>query len=218
MDNIKATYNIDSKLWEFELIPETPMSNEVQIAFCSDAGPAEFSNLRFGYEINDTEKTLPGEAFLFGSVFPKAGIVYETAQTGKPLTIDSMAYRVDTNYKLTIWAENNGERGEGEFTFKTPKPPQEFPSWTWDDTANAWVAPVPKPVNGPPSWWNEQTQEWVEITDPNLMPLKPLGFDSWTWSAEENSWVPPVAKPESDVPLKWDEATLSWIPTSPVNE
>ncbi len=214
MDNIKATYNIDSKEWDFETFPELPEVSEIRIAFCSNSGPAEFSNLRFGYEVNNTEKTLPGEAFLAGSVFPKAGIVYEKALTTKPFIIETMAYAVDTNYKLSVWAENNGERGEGEFLFKTPKPPQEFASWTWDDTVNAWVPPVPKPVGGPPSWWNEEAQEWVDITDPNKIPVRPIGFESWTWSASENSWVAPIPKPESDVPLRWDDPTLSWVPTS----
>ena len=218
MDNIKATYNIDSKEWNFEVIPELPISNEIQIAFCSDAGPAEFSNLRFGYEIINTEKTAPGEAFLTGSTFPKAGIIYEKATSTKPFITESVSYAVDTNYKLSVWAENNGERGDGEFLFKTPKPNKEFESWLWDDNINAWVAPIPKPESSNPVVWNEAAQEWVEITNPDAIPFKPVGFDSWVWSAEANSWVPPVAKPESTVPLMWDEPTQSWVPTSTVNE
>ena len=47
-----------------------------------------------------------------------------------------------------LWDETNGFR-----------PPQPFPSWTWNGVG--WEAPVPKP-EGEYSW-NEETQTWDAI-------------------------------------------------------
>jgi hypothetical protein len=39
------------------------------------------------------------------------------------------------------------------------RPPQPFPSWTWDD---GWQPPAPMPDEG--SWqWDEDAQSWVEV-------------------------------------------------------
>lgn len=43
------------------------------------------------------------------------------------------------------------------------RPPQPYPSWTWDDTQ--WVAPVPMPSEGLYTW-DEATLSWVEIPLP----------------------------------------------------
>lgn len=40
------------------------------------------------------------------------------------------------------------------------RPPQPYPSWIWDGAG--WVAPVPKPEEGGPWIWDEETQSWVE--------------------------------------------------------
>jgi hypothetical protein len=43
------------------------------------------------------------------------------------------------------------------------RPPQPYPSWTWDKDVSAWVAPVPVPdVECENGWqWNEEDQEWT---------------------------------------------------------
>ena len=42
------------------------------------------------------------------------------------------------------------------------RPPQPFPSWTWD--GQAWVAPVPRPDEG---WWtwDEDAQGWQALVE-----------------------------------------------------
>lgn len=42
------------------------------------------------------------------------------------------------------------------------RPPQPYPSWSWDGTA--WQPPVPYPNDGQFYTWDENNQAWVEIT------------------------------------------------------
>jgi hypothetical protein len=210
MDNIKATYNIDSKEWVFETLPDEASKDELQFAFCSNNGPAIFADLRFGYELADADKIVPGEAFAAGSSFPKFGESYERADTTKAFVMEKLDCKHDMNYKLSVWAFNNSEKGNGAYTFSTPKPTKEFPSWTWDEAANYWVPPVVKPTDSP-TWWNEDTQSWVAIHNAELIPHKPKDFDSWTWSESANAFVAPVPKPTTDGIHQWDEASQTWV-------
>lgn len=43
------------------------------------------------------------------------------------------------------------------------RPPQPFPSWSWDGAA--WIAPVPMPDDGLEYVWDEAAGEWVAISD-----------------------------------------------------
>jgi hypothetical protein len=44
--------------------------------------------------------------------------------------------------------------------------PQPFPSWTKNKETYVWEAPVKLPNDGKEYSWNEDNQEWVEITPP----------------------------------------------------
>ena len=43
-------------------------------------------------------------------------------------------------------------------------PPSPFPSWTLDNTTWSWHPPVPIPTDGKVYNWNEEGQNWVEVT------------------------------------------------------
>jgi len=45
--------------------------------------------------------------------------------------------------------------------FIEPKP---FPSWLLNTTTCQWQAPISYPTDGKNYYWNEDTQQWVEIT------------------------------------------------------
>lgn len=51
------------------------------------------------------------------------------------------------------WSEKDGFR-----------PPNPYPSWTWDNVA--WIAPAAEPSEGGPFTWNEETQSWDAVTPP----------------------------------------------------
>lgn len=60
------------------------------------------------------------------------------------------------------------------------KGPQPYPSWSWSEETNSWVAPIPKP------------------------------YASWFWDEETGSWNAPTEKPEDGQDYIWDESTRSW--------
>jgi len=45
--------------------------------------------------------------------------------------------------------------------FIAPKP---YPSWLLNTTTCQWEPPIPYPTDGKLYYWNEETQQWVEIT------------------------------------------------------
>ena len=45
--------------------------------------------------------------------------------------------------------------------FIAPKP---FPSWLLNTETCQWQAPIPYPTDGKKYYWNEDAQQWVEIT------------------------------------------------------
>jgi len=44
-------------------------------------------------------------------------------------------------------------------------PPKPYASWTLNEETCLWESPVPYPDDGEQYIWNEDTQEWVEITE-----------------------------------------------------
>jgi hypothetical protein len=43
-------------------------------------------------------------------------------------------------------------------------PESPFPSWTLNVQTATWEAPTPRPADGKPYLWNEDTKSWVEVT------------------------------------------------------
>ena len=46
-------------------------------------------------------------------------------------------------------------------------PPTPFPSWVLDEATCLWVAPIDYPADGGQYVWDEETGDWVEVTDEN---------------------------------------------------
>jgi hypothetical protein len=78
-----------------------------------------------------------------------------------------------------------------------------YPSWVFDASSNAWIAPDPYPSDGCLHRWveNDDVQGWDRLTP----------FPSWTWNEEENLAYPPVEYPTDGKNYTWDEATISWV-------
>jgi len=46
-------------------------------------------------------------------------------------------------------------------------PPQPYASWVLDEATCLWVAPIDYPADGGQYVWDEETGDWVEVTDEN---------------------------------------------------
>ena len=146
--------------WVFDVSPETS-SPDFQVGFANGSSPVEhFDRLAFGITIAANGLSV------LTSTYPPEGVGYvATDQTY--LTNDRVYLAPDDEVVLTVWAENGGQRYEGEVVFTAPRPEQPYPSWTWDD--GAWTPPVPPPDFDQPYEWDENQQSWIAV-DPTEEP------------------------------------------------
>lgn len=165
MNTIKATYNITTKEWDIDTTtdPIAKTFYELQFAFCSSEEVTVFSDLKFGYEVNRTDKELPGEAWVASNHFPKNAVMLEGVSSTAPVQMDKISCLPGIEHTVKVWASNAGEKTEAIYTFTASIPAKPFASWTWNNFE--WVPPTVRP-QGIPSWWNETTQAWVEVTNP----------------------------------------------------
>lgn len=68
-------------------------------------------------------------------ILPHANIIEQTAETGVPHV--------------------GGMFIDGKF-----RAPQPYPSWSWDDDTQSWVAPIPYPQDNNAYVWDETIGDW----------------------------------------------------------
>ena len=73
-----------------------------------------------------------------------------------------------TNWKQTSYNANFRKNYAGvgytyDATLNAFVPPKPFPSWLLNTNTCQWQAPVPYPTDGKMYFWDEETQQWVEV-------------------------------------------------------
>lgn len=95
-----------------------------------------------------------GDTYRQTSYNTRGGVHYDP-NTGQPSADQSKAFR--KNYA-----------GIG-FTYDKDRdafiPPKPFKSWILNEQTCLWEAPVAYPTDGKSYRWNEETQNWVEVTN-----------------------------------------------------
>jgi hypothetical protein len=89
---------------------------------------------------------------------PPPGVRY--SRTDQDLLATSTArWQPDQEIEVDVWCVNTyGNRYEASKTFTAPRPPQPYPSWSWDE--GRWNPPVSYPDEG--DWqWDEDLQDWA---------------------------------------------------------
>lgn len=120
-----------------------------------ERGTAVFNNLSFGYTL------YKGSEVVSTRSWPDPGVRY--IQTDQDFLENNRAeWKPDWNLKLDVWLEEAGVRHEASQSFKTPRPPQPYPSWIWN--GERWVAPVPYPTDGKEYTWDENKKKWVPVS------------------------------------------------------
>ena len=151
--SVLATLDLASGDWTFKVEPETP-SPDFEIGFKNNGGPVErFSELSFGFAVAANGITVTEKSY------PPKNVKY-VASDQTYLTNDSIHLAPDDDVVLAVWAENGGQRYEGQATFTIPRPPQPYPSWTWD---NGWQPPVPEPDDDGWYEWDEEAGNWATV-------------------------------------------------------
>lgn len=157
--SVLATLDLISGDWTFNVAPETP-SPDLEIGFKEGNGPvAQFNRLSFGFTV------VANGLLVLANTYPPEGVEYSATDQAY-ITNDRVDLAADDEVVLAVWAENGGQRHEGQTTFAVPRPEQPYPSWTWQD--GAWAPPAPYPVGDGFYTWDEGAQEWapIEIKEP----------------------------------------------------
>jgi hypothetical protein len=73
------------------------------------------------------------------------------------------------NWKQTSYNHNMRFRYAGigysyNSTLDAFVPPKPYPSWTLNNTTATWEAPTPAPNDGKSYGWNEERQQWDDVT------------------------------------------------------
>ena len=152
MSKIIATDNFKTKNWSIQYEDLSSHYADLQIGFTEDAPIVEFTNLQFGFTLTSNGEIVDEQSY------PPKNVKYIRSDQ-KYLINHRLKFKPDTYYSLFLWAENASIRIEHTELFKTPKPPQPYPSWSWD--GETWNSPVPYPDDTENYYeWNEDEQEW----------------------------------------------------------
>lgn len=69
-------------------------------------------------------------------------------------------------YEMEFWTQKSGGAPDvTTYKFTTGKGAQHYPSWTWDDVEKLWSPPIPYPKDDKSYAWDEDKQDWVEVTE-----------------------------------------------------
>ena len=161
MSRIIAKDHLESKNWEVTFDDLNPTFADLCIGFTEDAPIIEFKDLSFKYELRQ------GNDIKQYGVFPPPNVRYVKTDQ-EFLVVERLRFKMETNYELYLWAENNKESFETTVEFTTPRPKQPYDSWAWDSTKKEWVPPIEVPNTNNLYKWNENTQSWVEVPEKNV--------------------------------------------------
>jgi hypothetical protein len=152
MSKIFATDDFQTQNWTITI--EDLQSNyaDLFIGFTDESPVVEFKNLQFKYELKHNN-----EIQQQGS-YPPPNVKYLNSDQTY-IVVERLNLTPETTYELYLWAENGGQSFEKTFEFITPRPPQPYPSWTWN--GETWESPVPYPEGEEFYAWDEENQEWV---------------------------------------------------------
>jgi hypothetical protein len=152
MSKILATDDFQTQNWTITIEDLDSNYTDLFIGFTDESPVVEFKNLQFKYELKHKNEILQQGSY------PPPNVRYLNSDQVY-LVVERLNLSPETTYELYLWAENDGNSFEKTFEFTTPRPPQPYPSWTWN--GETWEAPVPYPEGEEFYVWDEENQEWT---------------------------------------------------------
>jgi len=153
----KLTIKYIRNTGQFEFVENGISPSYCTLVACLDTSgeTLEFSDLHYGVIVKN------GDTVIGEKSFPPEGIkIIKSNQH----CIDT--YRVkwqpDMIIDIDVWMQQSFGRVEDSYQLTVPRPPQPYPSWTWDDIQKLWESPEPYPEDGKNYTWDEDELTWVE--------------------------------------------------------
>lgn len=151
MNHVTATYDFASKQWVINSDNLHGEFGEIQMIFARTYETVNLPpNFKFGFSIHKDNE------LLLSKQYPDEFSKFEMADS-YPLAIERVWFVSEHTYRLYVWTKIDQEIAEYEKTFTVARPPKPYPSWNWVE--GFWTPPIPKPINGPYNW-NEEQQTW----------------------------------------------------------
>lgn len=92
---------------------------------------------------------------------PSPGVRYSRTDQDV-LSVERVRWQPDQEIVATAWLRTGaGDEFTVEEKLTTPRPPQLYPSWTWQN--NAWIAPISYPNDRDDYMWDEESGNWVKV-------------------------------------------------------
>jgi hypothetical protein len=153
MSNIVITFDAATKEFSCQL-KELDSFYAAVALFVANPEELVFNELQIGVDFSDN--VLGGD-----QVWPAPGITVLGIDTSQLLSYQ-VNWKPDDQVGLRLWLKTDAENFEYTTSFVVPKPPQPYPSWSWDGTF--WKPPVPKPfVLDKEVVWDETAGEWIQL-------------------------------------------------------
>jgi len=107
-----------------------------------------FVDLRFEITINEEMKHKPDGSYRYGKSDQEF--------------VDYIYFDLlpNTEYTANFLIRDGEDQVIDSLTFTTPKPPQPYPSWTWENYD--WIPPIAYPQDDSIMYiWDEENQQWI---------------------------------------------------------
>lgn len=121
----------------------------------SDGLPVIFDDLSFGFQLKNENEILSEDSF------PKEGMSYKSTDQEFLISAHLTDMKLGEPYKLFVWVVNAGVRWDQSFDVMLPRWKQPYPSWTWNESNDCWIAPIPYPTDGGIYVWDEDQMAWI---------------------------------------------------------
>ena len=156
MSKILIKYNRQTQ--SFEFTDDDLLSTYCDLVAVLDlrGETISFDDLRFGFTAKD------GDNIISERTYPPDGVKYICSDQ-EVLETFRLEWQADMVIDIDVWQEQTTGRVEGSHQVTVPRPPQPYPSWTWNSETLSWDAPIPYPDDGKVYEWNEAEQRWDEV-------------------------------------------------------
>ena len=118
MSKLNVKLNLSTQQWTIEEVDISSRYVDIFFGFEDIISPIEFSNLSFGIVFQKDNN------IVYHTTFPKVGVVYKSTELDFIETFRIESLERDSEYNLTIWANNDGINTETTYVLTTPNEPE----------------------------------------------------------------------------------------------
>jgi hypothetical protein len=151
------TYDTATQAFAFDEATVRPAGANIEARIARHGRTVPLAGLQFGITITHNDGSQQTH------VFPPSGVTYVQTDQDK---LTSVPVRWSTGDEVTVevWLTTDAGTVTAQHSLTVPRPPQPYPSWTWD--GSRWAAPVAYPEDGGLYQWDEAAQTWAAIEAP----------------------------------------------------